>query len=268
MSPSTYKVEGARMSGKDAKRKYISSSEKAEYILKKILNEGPLSVADLTEYFIREYNMRASTARSSASNIVNTLIDLDVLEYIGTDKRGSKRVDITPFGIQVLTFMFSFPGKTRILSANDVINALKRKNREDLIPLIKLFLTVENIKHKQRFEEELEEFEEEYTDILDFLEFGSELEDRLGTRISDWSDLEESLINTLSETIRELFLEKKGRLYDLIEFTKNLNEEERRALIKVLFVMRESIEEEIMKLEKIKKMLEEFLSKQTGYVKG
>lgn len=254
MPPSTYKVEGARMSGKDAKRKYISSSEKAEYVLKKILNEGPLSVADLTEYFIREYNMKASTARSSASSIVNTLIDLDVLEYVGTDKRGSKRVDITPHGIYSLISLYMIPGKTKILSVNDILNALKRKNREDLIPLVKLFITLEDIKKKREFEKE----EEEEIDILDLLTIGYDVIDKI--RISNWDELEESLVDSLNEAVKEVFLEKKGGVYDLIEFIKNLDREEKRAMIKTLFAMKESIEEEIMELEKMRKMLEELLS--------
>ena len=203
-------------SKKASKRKYISSSEKAGFLIKKILNEGPLSVADLTEMFIKELNMRSSTARSSASSIVNELLEQDILEYVKTGKRGSKIVDISPMGFYVL-FDALLDKAVKIITLDDLKNFLTRRGYGKLIPYIDLYLKIVK-----------EEFEEEGGgDLLKYLIWGREFID---IDINTWDDLEEALIEKIEKAITHYYLEKKAGIIDLINTAKNLTTEEKQRL--------------------------------------
>lgn len=226
----------------NSEKKYVSSSDKVEIILKSLCKESPLSLSNLADLLVKMFGMRFSTARSSVNRIVNDLITHDILEEAGTDRRGSKLIEISALGVYMVVSALSTT-KTKYLTIEDLIRFLNKKCRE-AADILRVYLLLKG-------EEEHEEY-----DFLDTILLVSEFED---VDINDWSDLVDNLLELCISEIEE-FIDKRGGVLDLREIMMQLPEDLVKPFKKILYAYKDYIDDEIMKYEARKRKIDELLS--------
>lgn len=237
-------------------KKYITAHEKAVFVLKKILEKAPISVAKLTELMMKERGARFSTARSSISQVVKDLLELGVLEYIGSGKRGTKIVDLSPKGLITILNLLMMIKENKIgITLDDLLNYLARKGYDRYVPLITLYTKI----NSEFAEEELEEKEIEAIkeNILDYFYYTALLEDM--DYPESWQKLEEYIIEEILEILDEALIETPSKILDLKDLVNRLNENEKRILKKVLYEFKTDKEIEIERIKKIVGELNELL---------
>jgi hypothetical protein len=91
------------------------------------LLDSPLNLASLAERLVEKYGMKYSTARPAVTRIYGRLIELGFICEVGTDKRGSKIVDLSPKGLSILvTFVTSYGSKCVGLNYTLLRKAIER----------------------------------------------------------------------------------------------------------------------------------------------
>jgi len=230
-------------------RQYIASNEKAEIIIKSLCQKSPKTIAELAASLIKQFQIKPVTARSSVIRLVNQLMDIAILDKVGSTDKGEKLVDISPNGIYLLISSFPY-AKSKYLKKEDIISYLDNKKKKELANLLKVCFFLEK-------EEETEE-EEEKSDILNALEFEYELK---GEAATDWESLEDRILEICLEILED-FIDKKGGTMYLEELITNLPNELKRAYKRILYSYKDKIDEEIqthqLRKMKVQELIEKF----------
>ena len=227
------------------KKKYVPTSAKAEIIIEALCKKSPRTINELAEILVNKLGLKFTTARSAVSRIISEFTELDIMEEVGTDKRGSRLIDISPSGAYVIAC--NLPDlKTEFLKKEDLIELLRRKNNEAADALEVYYML------KKETEEELESI-----DFYDAITLTMELED---IEVNSWKGLADEIISLCTSEI-ERYLDKKGGILDLRELTKEIPDKTKKAYIKILYAYLDETDEELRKLtlrkEKIKELIKE-----------
>lgn len=228
-------------------RKYVSSSEKAEIVLKSLCQKSPQTISELTETLVKTLPIKPTTARSSVTRIVNDLIEIGILEEVGSAEKGAKLVDFTPYGIYLITISFPHTG-AKYITMDDILHYLHKKNKE-IEELLRIYLYLKSDKE--------EEEEEEFSSFLETLDLAADLEEE---EINNWKDLEDSILDLCIMELEE-YIDKRGGLLYLEELMSKMPKELKRAYKRVLYSYKDKIEEEIKNYELRKNKIQELISK-------
>jgi len=85
----------------------VSVSEKLSVAVVILLEKGPMSISSLAEETAKAIGGKVTTIRTQLSIAVKKLIDFGVLMDVGSDRYGSRLVDISPKGIEMLLTILS-----------------------------------------------------------------------------------------------------------------------------------------------------------------
>lgn len=227
------------------RRKYVPKSAKVEIIIKALCEKSPRTINELAENLASRLGLKFTTARSTASRIVSSFLELDILEEAGTDRKGSRLIEISPAGAYVIAR--NLPDfKTEFLKKEDVVKLLLRKSSKAADALEVYYVL------RRETEEELGA-----EDFYDAITLDMELED---VEISSWDELADEIISLCTSQI-ERYLDRKGGILDLRELMKTLPEKIKKTYVRILYAYLDEIDEELGKLtlrkEKVKELIKE-----------
>ena len=105
----------------------IPTAHKYYSIFKYLCEKGPASLSTITDYLILKYGMRYSTARPAVTRLYKILTEYGLVEDVGTDKRGSRIIDLTPKALSILITTISTYGASYFGFDPEIIKpAIKR----------------------------------------------------------------------------------------------------------------------------------------------
>jgi len=259
------KVE-VRIVADDKKKTYLKIEEKVEFVIRKVLEQGRLSTVELIEMFQREKGLPKSTARSSVSQVLQELIDMDILKVVDYGARGVRVIDLAPYGVEAIT-MYLVRGHRDTPLWEDELGlllskALIRIGQPETLRLIHVY-------HEFSREVPLEEeSEEEEKTLYDFIESYTWFETEKIP--ASWGELKKKLVHEIvsivvNDILREWGGEEKLRkvITRIQERYKNAplpqlkDDEMLYTLTQVLATAKDYVESEINELERVRKKLSE-----------
>lgn len=80
----------------------VSTAHKYYSMFRYLCEHGPASLSEITDYLISKYGMRYSTARPAVTRLYKMLAKYGLTADVGTDKRGSRIIDLTPKALSIL----------------------------------------------------------------------------------------------------------------------------------------------------------------------
>lgn len=206
-----------------------------------LIEKGPLSISSLAEEVSKLINSKVSTVRSQITVELPELIKYRLIEEVGTDRFGSRLVDVTPKTISILLMFFASGLEYRFLTWDSLIKYFERKTElRHLVKKINLLKCVVD-------EWKLKVFGniKEYSDILEDL---AEALFVLGRRKWTEKEVVEDLNNLITDKILECIEEecidsvienarKLGLTEELKETIKLIKKEKEKELekLRVLF---------------------------------
>lgn len=170
----------------------VSESKKIEYVLVKLVKDGPLSPGGLAEMMHEELKMKLSTSKSAASRILSKLKEEGLVEEISSEGSKVKLYDFTPQGVQLAM-------EALLIDLSDVIEIIRRRS-PDLGPYLRVvdvILDVIDELEGEEFEEEEIEEAEEFELIGTSLDELKRIKGKLsedGKLVSSWKELFEKVI--------------------------------------------------------------------------
>jgi len=194
-------------------------SKKLSVAIAVLLEKGPMSISSLAEEVAKIIGGRVTTIRSQLSVAVNELIESGVLMDVGSDKYGSRLVDVSPKGVEILLTMLSAGFDYRYFKWDSLIKYFERRlpHLVNHVKLLKI-LTEEwtRVTFGQVSEEEKDNFIED-------LAFALAIESRLDSKYRVKITLED-IPTTLEQLILSV-LEKCINECDLNRILENLRKE-------------------------------------------
>ncbi|OYT57474.1 MAG: hypothetical protein B6U76_00790 [Desulfurococcales archaeon ex4484_217_2] len=105
----------------------VPTAHKYYSMFKFLCENGPASLSEITDHLISEYGMRYSTARPAVTRLYRMLSEYGLVSDVGTDKRGSRVIDLTPKALSILIMMIASYGASYLSFHPKIIRpAVKR----------------------------------------------------------------------------------------------------------------------------------------------
>lgn len=224
-------------------RKKIPVSDKLSAAFSVLVEKGPLSISSLAEEVSRLINSKVTTIRAQISVVLPSLIHYKLVEEVGSDRFGSRLIDITPKTISILLASLASGLEYKFLTWDSIIKYFERKTEfKHLVKKVNLLKCVVEAWKLKVFGNAYEE--KEYSDILEDI---TEALLVLGRRRLAEKEIVEGLNNIITDKILECIEENCMDL--AIENARKLELiEELREIMKHIEKGKEKELEEIRKL--------------------
>jgi len=108
-------------------RRRVKFSDKLAAAFSILLEKGPLSISSLAEEVSKLVGGKVSTTRSQLSVALEELIEYKLVEEVGSDRFGSRLIDISPYAIVLLLSMLSTGMDFRYMKWESLIKYFERK---------------------------------------------------------------------------------------------------------------------------------------------
>ncbi len=189
-------------------KSYLKIEKKVEMLFSKILEQGPLSTVMLIEIFQKEGGLTKSTARSSVSQVLREMLDLDVLKVVGYRSRGVRVIDVSPHGFWAIIRYLALRHRDKPLWENKLGyllgTALERMKHYSILGFACIYHELSREIPTREVEEEVRKMSL-YDFIVSYVAF-DEPEDIP----SDWAELEEVLEDKIVEELIDILKERGG----------------------------------------------------------
>jgi len=197
----------------------VSVSEKLSVAIAVLLEKGPMSISSLAEEVAKIIGGKVTTTRSQLSVAVNELIESGVLMDVGSDKYGSRLVDISPKGVEILLTLLASGYDYRYFKWDILIKYFERRlpHLVNYVRLLKILVeewtrvTIGQVS------------EEEMSDFIEDLAFALAMESQIGRKHRIKITLED--IPTTLEQLILGALETCKNACDLNRILENLKKE-------------------------------------------
>ncbi len=209
----------------------IKTEQKIEAALSVLLEEGPLSISGLAERVASRLRGRANTMRSALVPLLKQLEEMRIIEHVGSDRFGSKLLDVTPSGFMLLKDALTVYGEGKYLKLESLRKFLVRR-APDLLPLFNLILKI-GVREKGQCQSE--------TLIGELLGYCYGLAAPHLPR--NWEQLKKQLMDEAVSILIE-------RIPEINKIMSMLTPEDKKTLKKVAKTAIEATEEEIKQMQK------------------
>lgn len=181
----------------------VKLSDKLSTAFYVLLEKGPMSISSVAEEVSKLVGSKTTTVRSQLSVVLPDLLEFGLVEEVGSDRFGSRLIDIAPKSVIILLLMLASGLRYRHLPWNSLIKYFNRR-MPHLTKYVELLRCVVDVWNFKVFGPTTEE---DYSDFLEDLASAALDLSKRFSKITE-EDIKEKLFRIISDKLIECLREK------------------------------------------------------------